>query len=142
TDQRDADDDGIGDACDTQTCGDGVREAGEVCDGTDAVACPGKCQADCPCPCTTVTDRPVTVAIVTSGGAGKLTARFNVPLPDGYANQPVALRLDDTDSHPIVQQDVGALTPRGTSGRTWRYQKKGAGLQRVQLRALPSEPGL
>ena len=31
-------------------CGNNVRESTEVCDGTDATACPGQCQADCTCP--------------------------------------------------------------------------------------------
>jgi hypothetical protein len=30
-------------------CGNNVKEAGEVCDGTDAVACPGLCNASCRC---------------------------------------------------------------------------------------------
>jgi hypothetical protein len=31
-------------------CGNGVREAGEECDGADAPTCPGACKADCTCP--------------------------------------------------------------------------------------------
>jgi hypothetical protein len=31
-------------------CGNNVREGSEVCDGSDASACPGNCQADCSCP--------------------------------------------------------------------------------------------
>ena len=34
------------------SCGNGIRDAGEQCDGTDAATCPGACQADCTCPCT------------------------------------------------------------------------------------------
>jgi hypothetical protein len=33
-------------------CGNGVREAGEDCDGTDDAACPGSCGPDCTCPST------------------------------------------------------------------------------------------
>lgn len=32
------------------TCGNGVREFGESCDGADAESCPGECAADCTCP--------------------------------------------------------------------------------------------
>jgi hypothetical protein len=31
-------------------CGNNVREAAEVCDGTDDSACPGACKGDCSCP--------------------------------------------------------------------------------------------
>jgi hypothetical protein len=31
------------------TCGDGVRDPAEVCDGADDRACPGRCQTDCRC---------------------------------------------------------------------------------------------
>lgn len=31
-------------------CGNNHREGAEQCDGTDAAACPGQCQADCTCP--------------------------------------------------------------------------------------------
>ncbi len=31
-------------------CGDGVKDAGEQCDGKDDKACPGKCKANCRCP--------------------------------------------------------------------------------------------
>jgi hypothetical protein len=31
-------------------CGDGNVDPGETCDGSDATACPGGCQADCTCP--------------------------------------------------------------------------------------------
>jgi hypothetical protein len=31
-------------------CGNGIREGTEQCDGSDATACPGNCQASCTCP--------------------------------------------------------------------------------------------
>lgn len=35
---------------DPPICSNGIWEAGEECDGEDAAACPGLCQADCTCP--------------------------------------------------------------------------------------------
>jgi hypothetical protein len=32
-------------------CGNGVREGGEQCDGTDSAECPAGCRSDCTCPC-------------------------------------------------------------------------------------------
>lgn len=34
----------------SEYCGDGVKNGTEECDGTDAAACPGACQAACTCP--------------------------------------------------------------------------------------------
>lgn len=33
----------------TKTCGNNVKEGVEECDGTDDLACPGKCKKDCTC---------------------------------------------------------------------------------------------
>lgn len=43
------------DCTNTCNCGNGVVDAGEECDGTDAPTCPGNCLSDCRCappPCT------------------------------------------------------------------------------------------
>jgi len=45
-DQDDGDDDGIGDACDAETCGNGVVEDGEDCDDGNPTGGDG-CEADC-----------------------------------------------------------------------------------------------
>lgn len=36
-------------ACSVAVCGDGMRVAGEECDGPEDSACPGQCRADCTC---------------------------------------------------------------------------------------------
>jgi cysteine-rich repeat protein len=49
-DQTDADNDGIGDVCDPQTCGNGVLEGGEECDDgnlADGDGCSSLCVAEC-----------------------------------------------------------------------------------------------
>jgi hypothetical protein len=34
---------------DSPVCGNNVKEGAEQCDGSDATACPGSCQANCTC---------------------------------------------------------------------------------------------
>jgi hypothetical protein len=125
------------------SCGDGVSAAGEECDGTDDTACPGACQADCTCPCTNeIADPKATITVRTRREAGSLSVRLLIPL-DAYAGEAVAVRLDDTDSTPIVQRAVGALPAKGRTGRVWQYKVKPKGLQRVTLTNLsPRQPGM
>ena len=125
------------------SCGDGISDVGEQCDGSDAMACPGVCQSDCTCPCTNeVTDPKATITVKTKREAGALNVRVVVPL-GAYAGGAVAVRLDDSDSTPIVQQVVGALPAKGKSGKVWEYKVKTKGLQRVTLTSLsPRQPGM
>ena len=125
------------------SCGDGVSDSGEQCDGNDAAACPGACQTDCTCPCTNdLTDPKATITVRTKRQAGVLST--NVVLPLGaYNGEAVAVRLDDSDSTPIEQQSVGALAPKGRSGKQWQYKVTAKGLQRVTLIDLsPRRPGM
>jgi hypothetical protein len=124
-------------------CGDGVSNIGEQCDGADASACPGACRSDCTCPCmNTLTDPKATITVKTRRGAGSLNVRLVVPLGI-YAGEAVAVRLDDADSMPIVQQAVGALPAKGKTGKVWEYKVKPKGLQRVTLTSLtPRHPGM
>jgi hypothetical protein len=125
------------------SCGDGVSAAGEQCDGTDAALCPGACQADCTCPCTNeVADPKATVTVRTKREAGTLSVRLAIPL-SAYNGEAVTVRLDDSDSTPIVQQAVGALPAKGRTGKLWQYRVKPKGLQRVTLTNLnPRQPGM
>jgi len=124
-------------------CGDGVSDAGEQCDGGDASACPDACQSDCTCPCTNaVTDPKATITVKTKREAGVLNVRLVIPLGT-YGGEAVTVRLDDTDSTPIVQQAVGALPAKGKTGKLWEYKVKPKGLQRVTLTDLrPRQPGM
>jgi hypothetical protein len=114
-----------------------------MCDGTDAAACPGQCESDCTCPCTPVTDTNARISVTTKREAGMLATTFTIPLPGGYTNEPVTVRLDDTDSHPIVRQDVGPLQPtKGSKGKQFVFKAKSVGLRTVRLANLgPKNPG-
>ncbi|HEV7731174.1 MAG TPA: hypothetical protein VGR62_03385 [Candidatus Binatia bacterium] len=135
--QSDVDGDGIGDACDEQSCGDGVRGATEQCDTSDDDACPAECQADCSCPgCTpAIAGSRVTVRTRSRG----VTARMTIPLDD-YTDQPVTVRVEDRDGV-IALQNVGALAPRGDGQRSFVFRGRGEGLQRIVLRRT-GDPGL
>jgi hypothetical protein len=125
------------------SCGDGVSEADEQCDGTDAAACPGACQSDCTCPCPNlVADPKATIAIKTKRDAGSLSVKEIVAL-GSYNGEPVSVRLDDGDSTPIVGRAVGALPAKGKTGKVWEYQVPEKGLRRVRLTSLgPRQPGM
>jgi Tol biopolymer transport system component len=140
--QEDGDGDGVGDACQSLTCGNGSRESYEPCDGTDAPTCPGACRADCTCPCANaITDPRAQVTLKTANGAGQLSASFEVPLP-AYAGAAVTVRLDDGDSTPIVKRVLTTVPPRGASGKLWQFKARADGLQRMQLKdRSPGAPG-
>lgn len=130
-DQTDTDGDGVGDVCDVSTCGNDVRESSEVCDGTDASACPASCNGQCAC-CTAVTDPKAAVTVRTKKDAGVMNARMSIPL-GRYAGEPVTIRLADGDSDPIVLTSVGALVARGKTGKMWGFTSKTDGVKRVSL---------
>jgi hypothetical protein len=118
----------------TGTCGDGISESGEQCDGSDDAACPSACRSDCSCPCTNeVVDPKARLTMTTRREAGTLSVNMVVPFA-GYDGEPVSVRLDDDDSLPIVAQSVGSLPPKGRRGVQWEYKIKGTGLKRVTLR--------
>ncbi|HEV7734280.1 MAG TPA: hypothetical protein VGR62_19060 [Candidatus Binatia bacterium] len=116
-DQRDADGDGVGDACEPSTCGDGVRQGGEQCDGDEASTCDDGCAADCQCsPCTALSSAGDVVVI---GGkkpkprrgrklTGRLKARVGLPLTS-YENASVIVTLVD-QGNVVASTDVGPLT--------------------------------
>jgi len=81
------------------------------------------------------------VKLTTKKEAGKLSAHMTIDL-SVYSNEPVSVRLDDRDSAPIALESVGALPPKGTSGKQWQFQTKDDGLKKVSLKSLaPRHPG-
>lgn len=85
--QEDADDDGLGDACDVSSCGNGVREDGEPCDGADAPACPGLCTEVCVCGGTTSTTSPPGSSTTTSTTSiASTTTTTTLPIPTSCSN--------------------------------------------------------
>lgn len=131
--QTDSDGDGIGDACDPQTCGNGVRETPESCDGADAGACAGTCQPTCVCACLALADPHDKVSVKTKKDAGVVSASLSLALA-AYAGEPVTLRLDDTNSTPIAETVVGALPPHGGSGKVWQFKNKTGPITSVKLK--------
>lgn len=141
--QVDTDGDGVGDACDAETCGNGVVEGAETCDGAVAGTCPGLCRSDCTCLCTNqVGDPKAAVVMSTKNGGGKLTAKMTIDLGP-YTGAPVVVRLDDGGTQPIALRSLSALSSLGSSGSKWRFATKSDGLQQVQLKSLEAKhPGM
>ncbi|MBY0274234.1 hypothetical protein K2Z84_02745 [Candidatus Binatia bacterium] len=132
-DQTDTDGDGVGDVCDVATCGNGVRQSAEACDGSDDAACSGQqCLPDCTCACLPVADPKAALAMRTKKDAGVLTVRMSIPL-GSYAGEPVSIRVADGDSDPIALSSVGTLAAKGKTGRSWGFSSKTDGVKRVSL---------
>jgi hypothetical protein len=127
--QEDGDGDGTGDACDAETCGNGVREVDEACDGNDALACPGRCSPSCACPCDDLFANPRPRVIVNPAERA-LHVTGQIPLGE-YAGEPVSIRLEDPDGT-IAARNVGRLVPR-KNGRIWTFKSATDGLLRVAL---------
>ena len=133
-DQVDRDRDGVGDACDVATCGNGVQDPGEDCDGLAAGQCAGPCQPSCTCVCANeVIDPKASVQMRTAKEAGQLKAKLMIDLAS-YAGEPVSIRLDDTDSQVIALARLADLPPKGTSGKQWQFKTKVTGVQQVALK--------
>lgn len=141
-DQDDTDGDDVGDACDLETCGNGVTEGGEDCDGSTAPACTTPCSSNCTCCTNVVTDPKAKVMIVAKKDSGKLTVKMSIALA-GYGSEPVTVRLDDDTSHPIAIETFTALPALGQSGTKWQFKAKADGVQKVYLKSLaPKQPGM
>jgi hypothetical protein len=140
-DQTDTDGDGVGDACDQETCGNALIEAAEDCDGTNAPTCPGTCGSDCTCCENFVTNPKINVTVTTKKEAGKLSAHVTIQPFTSYAGQPIEVRLDDGDTRPIARRRVAVLAPSGNSGLKWQFKAKGDGLQRIVLKDASKRVG-
>jgi hypothetical protein len=127
----DTDADGIPDHLDNCRT---VANADQLDDDDDAVG--NACDAFC----TSVNDAKDSVKIKTKNGVGQLTAKLTIALAD-YDGEPVTVRLDDTDSSPIVAETLATVPPKGNKGNLWAYKVKTDGLQSVQLKNLaPRNP--
>jgi hypothetical protein len=128
----DTDADGVPDHLDNcRTVANGDQLDGDV----DGVG--NACDALCSGP----TDAKDAVMLRTVRQAGQLNARLTVPLA-AYAGEPVTVRLDDTDSSPIVVETVATLPPKGARGNMWQYRVTSDGLRSVRLKNLaPRLPG-
>ena len=133
-DQGDLDGDRVGDACDIATCGNGIVEYDEQCDGASAAACTGPCQSNCRCAeCDNqIADPNAKVIVKTKSQAGQLVVSTLLPLTS-YGAEPVTIRLDDADSSPIVQATLASLLPQGKQGIKWHYRAMTDGLRQVIL---------
>jgi len=84
--QDDTDDDGIGDACDAETCGNGVAEGGEECDDGNAIPDDG-CESNCVL-CANGVDEETGECIADADGDG---------VPDGVDNCPQVPNVGQDD---------------------------------------------
>lgn len=129
------------------TCGNGVWESGEACDGADDEACPGRCGAACACDPECVPDLAITrlrvsrnlslrATIASAGGTVAFDPRgvgLGVTIDDG--GLPVVLS--------IPANDPGWSRSRPEAGHfRWRQSGTGAGLRKVQLTDRTAKKGV
>lgn len=148
-DQADSDDDGVGDACDQATCGNGIVEYDEACDDSNAASCAAGCTDDCACTqpgggasaCGTAFPDPATkVTVKTAKGSGTLDLKTVVPVDTISPATPLTVELADGDSTPIVRARIVGLIPLDEAGTKLRYKVKTTGLQ--QLLVKRKQPGM
>jgi hypothetical protein len=141
-DQADTDQDGVGDACDAATCGNGVVDGYETCDGPANAQCAGSCLATCQCAvcgAASIGANKDAVKLNAKNGAGALTAKLILSLPAGYAHEPLTVSLVDTNGT-LASQAITLLTPLGKSGAKWQMKTKRDGIQKALLKATKT-PG-
>jgi len=138
--QQDTDGDAVGDACDLATCGNGLLEYDEGCDGTQLGSCTGACPANCRCDgtCAAMSDPRLKILVKTRREIGKLVLKTELPLPTFDAMTPVTIRLDDANSTPIVTGTLASVPASGNSGSKFLYKVRTDGLQKVLIRRKPS----
>lgn len=134
--QADSDGDGIGDACDQSTCGDGVRQSAEDCDGPDSGVCNVGCTGDCRCACTSLAD-PALVVVQSRRPHDRVTSIISLPL-SGYAGESVKVALDSASGDHLAVAHADGLSRR-PSAKSWRGRPPSVG--RVQLRLRPGTAG-
>jgi hypothetical protein len=132
-DQRDANHNGVGDACENlvtgSQCGDGLVEDVEPCDGAATAACPDGCE-ECHCRCLAATSGKG----IAAGKKRRLKARFVVPLSEyGGGSVSVAIEADGAEAR---SQQLGSLAAAGRKrrGRVFAYSGSGDGVVALKLK--------
>jgi hypothetical protein len=123
------------------TCGNGVWESGEECEGADTGSCTGACAADCSC-ATTCGESDLTVDKLRIGRS--VTLRATVPNTVGVYDgidprlSAVTVTLDDgvdTAEMTIPADDPGWTRSRPDRG-IYKWRGKGTPLRRLTLRTV------
>jgi hypothetical protein len=120
------------------TCGNGVWESGEQCEGAEIGSCTGACAADCTC-ATTCGESDLTVDKLRIGRSVTLKATVpnTVGVYDGIDPRlsPVTVTLDDgvdTAEMTIPTDDPGWTRSRPDRG-IYKWRGKGTALRRLTL---------
>lgn len=128
-------------------CGNGVREAGEACDGADAGACPAGCTDACACTAVCASER-VRVRRLVAGRWLAVSARLLDPDASLAGVDPtrsdLALVLDDGSTQ--VHVTVPANDPGWARSRprraVWRWRGRAGGLRAIRLRDRSAADGV
>jgi cysteine-rich repeat protein len=117
--QADGDEDGVGDACDAETCGNGVAEGDEECDDGDTIGGDG-CEADCGLAATPIGGTKLLVKDSASQDERSLifisTDRAALAAPVGAAQDPTVggARLE------LFNDTTGERVPIALPAARWR----------------------
>jgi hypothetical protein len=137
----DTDGDGVGDACDVETCGNGVVEGTRT---ATAVAAPVPVLPDdCTCLCTNEVADPKAKVDSEDEERVREAHRQDGDPARPYYGRPVVVRLDDGDS--AADRACGASDAAAVSARRDQvaFKSKADGLQQVQLKSLEAkQPGM
>jgi Tol biopolymer transport system component len=89
--------------------------------------------------CTAISDPSTVIKVDAKNDVGKLVAKLALPL-SSYDDLPLTVSLVDSDGT-IASQAVGAVSPKGRSGKKWQYKVSTvAGVGKVQLAKSASNP--
>jgi cysteine-rich repeat protein len=144
--QQDLDQDGVGDACDAQTCGNGIAEADEECDDANHTGGDG-CEADCALTARPVSGAKLLVKDIANSGKRKLLFlskdKSGLVAPAGTEQDPTlhGARLEvvnDTTGERVgidlpAEHWIGLGNPAGARGYKYRDPDAVSGPCKVAL---------